>query len=133
MDFTYVDESSVSHDIAIKLIHTPGTTSAEYSGLLTYAVGDLFTGGNCTGADPKDVTHIGTLKYTRASFSDMELIQRSGQYCGHGAYTTLASFGSDGQLDPAGKWDGSTGWADNFSRFGAKYDPTSLEGDYLYG
>lgn len=133
MDFTYVDGSSVSHDISIKLVHTPGASSAAYSGLLTYAVGDLFTGGNCPGTGSKNVTHIGTLKYTRASLSDMVLIHRSGQYCGHGDYTTLASFQSDGQLDPAGKWDGSTGWADNFSRFGADYDPTSLQGYYLYG
>ncbi len=134
MDFTYVDASSVSHAIEIKLVHTPGGTGA-YSGILTYGIGDTFNGGNCPGTGAKNITHIGTLKYTRTSLSDMVLIHRSGQYCGSGSYATLATFESDGNLDPSGKWNTSagTGWADNFSRFGAKYDPTSLQGDYLYG
>lgn len=133
LNFSYIDGSSISHDIELKLQHTPGTSSAQYSGMLTYAVGNTFNGGNCPGADPKDVTLIGTLKYTRDGLTDMELIHRSGQYCGHGPSSTLASFDSDNLLDPNGKWDGSKGWADNFSRLGAHYDPTSLEGSYLYG
>lgn len=133
MNFDYVDGSSISHDIEITLTHTPGASTGIYSGLLTYGIGEVFNGGNCPGANPKNVTHIGTLKYTRNGITDMDLVHRSGQYCGQGSATTLATFASDGQLDPAGKWNGSTGWADNFSRFGAAYDPTSLEGDYLYG
>ncbi len=135
MNFTYVDGSSISHDIELKLVHTPGTSTSVYSGLLTYGITDVFNGGNCPGTDPKNITHIGTLKYTRTGLSDIALTQRSGQYCGIGGFASLATFKGDGQLDPAGKWNSSaeTGWADNFSRFGAKYNPTTLEGDYLYG
>ncbi|VAX27927.1 hypothetical protein MNBD_NITROSPIRAE01-1480 [hydrothermal vent metagenome] len=107
MNFTYVDGFSVSHNIELKLVHTPGASTAVYSGLLTYGITEKFNGGNCPGSDPKDITYIGTLKYTRNSLSDMVLIQRGGQYCGTGGYASLATFESNGQLDPAGKWNSS--------------------------
>ncbi len=135
MDFVYTDSGGKAHGIIVKLEHVTGATSSQYQGLLTYAVQDQFNGGNCPGTGLRDVTTIGTLKYTRNGLSDMRLSHRSGRYCGNGSYTTLAGFQSDGQLDPADTWNlgTATGWADSFSRIGADYDPTTLAGSYFYG
>ena len=121
----------------IRLSHAPGASKNEYSGLLTYAV---TRGGsdlrNCNGKALGTVD-VGTLKYTRTARTAMTLVQREGNYCGVGTATPLAtsyaSFSSDGQLDPAGKWSGTKGWANNFNRFGAVYDPTTLKGNYTFG
>lgn len=129
--------SSGTRNAEIRLSHAPGSSKNEYSGLLTYAV---TRGGsdlrNCNGKALGTVD-IGTLKYTRSSRTAMTLVQREGNYCGVGTATPLAtsyaSFSSDGQLDPAGKWSGTKGWANNFNRFGAVYDPTTLKGNYTFG
>jgi hypothetical protein len=121
----------------IRLSHAPGASKSEYSGLLTYAVtrgaGDL---QNCPGASGGTVD-VGTLKYTRTTRTAMTLVHREGNYCGAGTATPLATsyanFSGDGQLDPAGKWTGTKGWANNFNRFGAVYDPTTLKGNYTFG
>jgi len=129
--------SSGTRNAEIRLSHAPGAGKNEYSGLLTYAV---TRGGsdlrNCSGKALGTVD-VGTLKYTRSSRTAMTLVQREGNYCGVGTATPLAtsyaSFSSDGQLDPAGKWSGTKGWANNFNRFGAVYDPTTLKGNYTFG
>ena len=135
LNFDYTDSSSVIHPIEISLTHTPGSSTAIYSGLLSYSIGEKFNGGNCPGTGSRDVTQIGTLAYTRSGLKEMDLIQRHGQYCGSGSAASLASYDTSGLLDPAGKWDSSasTGWADNFSRFGANYNPITLAGTYIYG
>lgn len=136
MRLTFTDASGNPHEIVIKLDHTAGASSSVYDGLLTYAVQDTFNGGNCpsSGAptDPKDVTLVGTLKYSSSGTGMVDLVHRSGQYCGHGDYATLAGFQTDGQLDPAVTWDGSRGWADSFSRFGASLDTSTMAGDFYY-
>jgi hypothetical protein len=129
--------SSGTRNAEIRLSHAPGASKNEYSGLLTYAV---TRGGsdlqNCNGKALGTVD-VGTLKYTRSSRTAMTLVQREGNYCGVGTATPLAtsyaSFSSDGQLDPLGKWSGTKGWANNFNRFGAVYDPTTLKGNYTFG
>lgn len=121
----------------IRLTHAPGSSKNEYDGLLTYAVtrgaSDL---QNCPGASGGTLD-IGTLKYSRTSKTAMTIVQREGNYCGTGAAaplaTSYANFSGDGQLDPAGKWTGTKGWANNFNRFGASYDPTTLQGSYAFG
>lgn len=129
--------SSSTRNAEIRLSHVPGGSKNEYSGLLTYAVtrgvSDL---QNCNGRAAGTVD-VGTLKYTRTARTAMTLVHREGNYCGAGTVTPLAtgyaSFSSDGQLDPAGKWNGTKGWANNFNRFGAVYDPTTLKGNYTFG
>ncbi len=128
---------SGTRNAEIRLSHAPGASKSEYSGLLTYAV---TRGGsdlqNCNGKALGTVD-VGTLKYTRTAKTAMTLVHREGNYCGVGTATPLATsyatFSSDGQLDPAGKWIVSKGWANNFNRFGAVYDPTTLKGDYTFG
>ncbi len=138
--YSYSVAFSFTHGTAtrnaeIRLSHAPGASKSEYSGLLTYAV----TRGasdpqNCVTGGTLDV---GTLKYTRTSKTAMTLVHREGNYCGAGTTTPLATsyanFSGDGQLDPAGKWTGTKGWANNFNRFGAVYDPTTLKGNYTFG
>jgi hypothetical protein len=129
--------SSGTRNAEIRLSHAPGASKNEYSGLLTYAV---TRGGsdlqNCNGKAPGTVD-VGTLKYTRTTRTAMTLVHREGNYCGAGTATPLATsyanFSSDGQLDPAGKWSGTKGWANNFNRFGAVYDPTTMKGNYTFG
>lgn len=129
--------ASLLHNVEIKLTHTPSTSSTNYSGLLTYAV----TRGtvnmlNCPGSSGGTVD-VGTLKYTRTGKTVANLVHREGNYCGAGTpsslATSVADFSSDGQLDPAVKWTGARGWANNFSRFGANYDPTTSQGYYALG
>ncbi len=129
--------SSGTRNAEIRLSHAPGASKNEYSGLLTYAV---TRGGsdlqNCNGKAPGTVD-VGTLKYTRTTRTAMTLVHREGNYCGAGTATPLATsyanFSSDGQRDPAGKWSGTKGWANNFNRFGAVYDPTTMKGNYTFG
>ena len=129
--------SSGTRNAEIRLSHAPGASKNEYSGLLTYAV---TRGGsdlqNCNGKAVGTVD-VGTLKYTRTARTAMTLVHREGNYCGAGTATplatTYANFSADGQLDPAGKWIGTKGWANNFNRFGAVYDPTTLKGNYTFG
>jgi hypothetical protein len=134
--FSFTHGSS-TRNAEIRLSHAPGASKNEYSGLLTYAVtrgaSDL---RNCNGKALGTVD-VGTLKYTRNARTSMTLVHREGNYCGAGTATPLAtsyaSFSGDSQLDPAGKWNGTKGWANNFNRFGAVYDPTTLEGKYTFG
>jgi hypothetical protein len=137
VQFSFTDASSLSHNAEIKLTHTPGTDSTHYSGLLTYAVTrGIVNMLNCPGTSGGTVD-VGTLKYTRSGRTSANLVHREGNYCGAGTpsslATSVADFSSDGQLDPAGKWTGTRGWANNFNRFGANYDPTTSQGYYALG
>ena len=138
--FTFT-EGAATRKAEIRLSHAPGSSKTEYSGLLTYAVtrgnGDL---QNCTGqpnGGSAGTVDVGTLKYTRTSSTAMTLVHREGNYCGAGTATPLttayANFSADGQLDPTGKWNNTKGWANNFNRFGANYNPTTMQGNYAFG
>ena len=136
VEFSFTD-GSATRKAEIRLTHAPGGSPKSYSGLLTYAV----TRGNADmqncPAPTGGTIDIGSLNYERTSATSMTLVHREGNYCGDGTLTPLASsyanFLSDGQLDPAGKLVGSKGWANNFNRFGAAYDPTTLKGNYAFG
>ncbi len=136
LNFTYTDTSSLAHNIEITLQHAPGASKFAYNGLMVYSVTRQVTGGNCTSGSAADVTTIGSLKYSRSSAKAMKVTHRSGQFCGKGGIS-LASYESDGELDPTYRGtvvpNPPTGWADDFSRFGADYDPFTLAGSYLYG
>lgn len=111
----------------MNLTHTAAAADprSKYSGVMQWSVTDANQGGNCSSTA---VTRLGSLKYVRNSSSDLTYIQRDGTYCNKLATTDIApNYASDLQLDPA------TAWSDNFSRFGATFDPTSLEGFYGYG
>jgi len=135
------------------LTHTPGTSAAtQYDGVLQVAI---FTNNpdpafGCTDAtDPSNPSlyqraTVSTLKYSRNG-SQIDFGSRDGSYCGHPAGSTsstnwaaeVASFGSDGQLDPTVKLTGNTrgttnGWRGNFSRFAGSYDRSTVAGDFLY-
>jgi hypothetical protein len=134
VEFSFTD-GGVGRNAEIRLTHAPGGSKAAYSGLLTYAV----TRGT---ADPQNCVtggtiDVGSVKYTRTSTSAMALVHREGNYCGAGTATPLitsyATFSGDGQLDPATKYPAAKGWANNFNRFGAVYDPTTLKGNYAFG
>lgn len=137
VQFSFVDATALAHDAEISLVHTPGADRTHYTGLLTYAV----TRGtvnmlNCPVVSG-GTADVGTLKYTRNGMNAATLVQREGNYCGVGVAaslaTSMANFSGDGQLDPANKWDGVKGWANNFNRFGASYDPATSQGFYAYG
>lgn len=123
LEFVVVDSSGLSHTIKIRLTHTPGGSATNYTGLLTFSVTDNFTGGAC-GSGTNAVTRIGTFKYTRSGPTNTVVVMRNGQYCGTGTFATLGSFDTDSQLK-------ATGWSDSFSRYGANYNPKTLEGYYL--
>ncbi len=123
--YSFTDGSGVSHDVALELVHTPGSTPFQYNGLITLSVTDFYIGGNC-GSGSNPFTRIDTLKYDRAGTNKLSSVQRSGQFCGKGSYITHGNYEADGQLKA------SSSWADNFSRFGASYDPATLKGNYIY-
>jgi hypothetical protein len=128
--------TSRTHAIELSLTHATVTAGTDFNGLLKYAVTDQFTGGNCPGSTGSDVTWVGTLRYDKSSETELDLSHRSGMYCGKGS-TALASdvgatYESDGQLDPASKLSGSTGWGNNFSRFAASLNPNTEAGRYVY-
>jgi hypothetical protein len=136
VEFSFTDGTAI-RNAEIRLTHTPGGSKSQFTGLLTYAV----TRGNSNMLNCPAISggtvDVGSLKYTRAGTASMTLVHREGNYCGAGTATPLASsyanFSGDGQLNPAGSWNGTKGWANNFSRFGGVYDPTTLKGNYAFG
>jgi hypothetical protein len=136
IDMTYTDSSSKSYTIQFSLQHTRTSgASYPYSGVLTYKISDTVTAGNCpnTGAG-KDVVHVGTLKYNRTTSTHLEVNHRTGQYCGGLSNLPTNLVNSDGQLNAAAKYNltSGQGWADNFNRFAAVYDPSDSSGQYVY-
>lgn len=131
--------TSLTHKIDLRMRHTTVTAATQYSGLMQYAVTDKYTGGNCPGSGAQhDVTWVGTLAYGRND-SAIDLSHRSAMYCGAGttsgqlASDRGATYGSDGQLDPASKLNGTgTGWANNFSRFAANLNASTEAGKAVY-
>lgn len=124
--FSFTGGDAKSHDATLVLTHTAGSTPATYSGSLQWSVTKANPGGNCGSAT--DVTRLGSLSYQRAGSAAMTNVMRSGQYCGKlTAAARAAEYSTDGQLNPAGTW------ADDFSRFGAAYDPSNLDGYFGYG
>jgi hypothetical protein len=132
------------------MTHTPGATSAAYSGVMQVSAFSLSSDLPLACSDVIDsasgmyqTANVGTLKYHRDGTS-VSFNHRSGIYCGHPASFAAAAFGaavatytSDGQLDPAiavtGGVRGSTkGWRASFSRFAGDFKRDHLDGDFRY-
>jgi len=118
----------------------PGATDNEYKGMLTYRVDSDAMGGNC-GMGVTDATINGTLYYDRSSATSLLVNAREGGYCDKGVTgATIADSDVDASstyqfLDPAALYDGTTktnGWANSFSGFSGKFNPSTQEGDYVY-
>ena len=125
--------------IALNLSHVPGASDNEYKGMLTYRVDSDAMGGNC--GMMTDATLNGTLYYNRTSATSLLVNAREGGYCNKGVTgATIADSGVDASgtylfLDPAALYDGMTktnGWANSFSTFSGKFNPSTQEGDYVY-
>jgi len=118
---------STSHRMVLDMVHTPGTASDEYTGLVSYQVDDSFTGGNCPSSD---VTHNGSISYESVSSTELKFQVRNGMFCGNG----VDGRGTDAQVDATDKYTTSNvnGWGNNFSIFTANFDPSDMDGDYAY-
>lgn len=132
-NFTHPD-TSTSYPIELTLKHTraSGGASYPYNGLLTYKIGDDLNGGNCPSGSFTEVTRAGTLMYSRSSATALEVNHRSSQYCGDINNLPTNLVGGDGQLNPSATFDGTKGWADDFSRFAGVYNPADGAGSYAY-
>lgn len=116
-----------THRIVVAMIHVPSGTAAEYQGRLTYRVNDSMSGGNCPSAD---ITANGSLLYSSASRSSMNLEVRQATFCGSDVDGT-----TDGLVDPSQKYDPASnpdGWGNNFSTLTAAFDPSTMIGDFAY-
>lgn len=138
VDFSFTGSDGNDHQVVVQMQHTPGASGYEYEGLISYQVDDDWdTVGNC--ATTTDRTYNGTVYYKRSGQTEMQINAREGMYCGFGTTGAKASAatvtgGTSYQLlDPATKHGSSaSGWSDNFSIFGAVFDPTTTEGKYTY-
>ncbi len=142
------DMNDTAHDVSLTLTHTPGSSDAAYEGLFNYRVSGQFGGGNCNSGGPgpapllagTETTMNGTLYYKRSA-SGVVVNSREGGYCGAGTVAATAfDTGVDATstyklLDPSVVYDTTNsplGWADNFSILAGKFDPSTLQGDYVY-
>lgn len=133
------------------LKHTPGAVATEYSGVMQVAGFSLssdaaFGCSDFTSGSNYEIAQVSTLKYTRNG-NNVTFGSRDGGFCGAPATSSVnfgadvATFTSDGQLDPTVKITGggmtpargsTLGWRGNFSRFAADYDKDTLDGSFLY-
>jgi hypothetical protein len=142
------DATARSGEIVMR--HSPGSSETAYSGVMQIA-GFSLTNDAAMGCS--DLTDSGTglmqgaqvttLKYSRSG-ATVAFASRSGNYCGAPSSTAstawgadVASFTSDGQLDPSVKLSGpvrggNKGWRANFSRFAGNFDKDSVAGNFLY-
>ena len=140
------DMNDTAHDVSLALTHTPGSSEAAYEGLFNYRVSGQFGGNNCNSGGPAPMmvgtesTMNGTLYYKRSA-SGVVVNSREGGYCGAGTIAPTAfDTGVDSTstyklLDPSIVYDATNsplGWADNFSILAGKFDPSTLQGDYVY-
>lgn len=130
--FTYSDGTN-SYDINVELYHIPGCQDYAYEGRLKYTINDYATGGNCpVSGSTTPVTRAGSLVYNKKSDYTMAVDGRTAQFCGHNA---ADPFDSNGQVNPSEKYDASSntdGWGNDFNRFLANFNPTTLVGQYAY-
>lgn len=130
--FVYVSSmAGKSYPTTIQLSHTPGASSAAYSGILSFqATGDSddFGGNNCQDGNR---TLNGSLAYRRDSSTAMITQARAATFCGAG----VDGRNSDGVLDADMRYVPDAepnGWSENFSIFAADFDPETLGGSYAY-
>lgn len=115
------------------LIHTPGSSSSVFTGVMQVAAFALGSDGPMGCSDAKDAStglfqtaNVSTLKYSRADLA-VAFSSRAGNYCGHPESFSASAFGAavasytaGGELDPAvavtGGIRGTTkGWVDRKS------------------
>ncbi len=133
------------------LKHTPGAVATEYSGVMQVAGFSLtsdaaFGCSDYTRSGNYEVAQINTLKYRRDG-NNVTFGSRDGGFCGAPATSSVnfgadvATFTSDGQLDPTVKITGggmtpargsTLGWRGNFTRFAGDYDKDTVDGSFLY-
>ncbi|MBD3670170.1 MAG: hypothetical protein HUJ29_05290 [Gammaproteobacteria bacterium] len=126
--FNYTPGSS-DYDIGVAMSHTPnGSTSGLFKGRMTYHVNNdagTDSNGYCAGAGISDNA---SLVYDRTA-SALNLEMRSGRYCGE-----EDGLNASNVMDPT-PYDAATatgGWAENFNKLTASFDPDDLAGDYVY-
>lgn len=142
------DATARSGEIIMR--HNPGDSATEYGGVMQISAFSLTNDAamGCTDATDSGTgmmqeARIATVKYSRDG-ADIAFASRSGNYCGAPAGSSstdwgadVASFTSDGQLDPDVKLTspvrGSTnGWRGNFARFAGDFDKDTVAGNFLY-
>lgn len=118
-----------SQPVAIEMEHSPGSDDTSYSGRLAYRATVNQMGGNCGVSSA--TTDNGSLVYKRSSATAMQVEARLGQYCG----SDVSGLDANGVVDVSKKYDSGTepnGWANNFNIFTASFDPSSLDGNYVF-
>lgn len=130
MDTRSADGGTWTYDLAygsvtLLLSHTETSRSA-YSGTLQMLV-QIGSGGvgsttNCPNITSRSTA--ATLKYQHSSTATI-ISHRAGTFCGNPGNLPSNVFLSDGQLNPAAKFNVGTGkgWADGFPRYAANHDP----------
>lgn len=133
------------------LKHTPGASSTSYSGVMQVAGFSLgndpaFGCSDQTSGSDYKLAQVSTLKYSRSG-TTVAFGSRDGSFCGAPATSStnygadVASFTSDGQLDPTVAITGggmtpargsTLGWRGNFTRFAGDYDKVTVDGSFLY-
>ncbi len=138
--YTYVVETSTSAGpktlkVVVKVVHD-GNSASSFSGVASYATSDssVTCGGGTT-------VQAGTIRYAKASSTEMNVSAREAPYCASAAITrdfsAFAALTTDGELDPAvtTNQNPTKGWqqqGSGFKRFGAKYNPSTLAGDFKF-
>ncbi len=121
-------------NVVVELSHA-AMSDGTYNGTLYYRIsGEAtdFMGGNCPGSSR---TINGSLRYSKASDSDMQLQSRSATFCGANidGRVSDSSDVSYGQIDANKRYpSSSTGWSDNFNLFAANYNPDANSGNFVF-
>ncbi|MBI3899229.1 MAG: hypothetical protein HY308_13160 [Gammaproteobacteria bacterium] len=132
LDVTVTTPIAGTFPVTLSLSNTE-TSTGVYSGTLQFTAEGTNDAGNCQGVSPKPVTAASTVKYERSS-TEMTISQRIGNFCGVASNLPSDVYDADNELNPAAKYSLGTGkgWADNFSRFAASFDPATLDGNFAF-
>lgn len=128
VEFTY-KRNDKSYKAKLHATHNPDSNSA-YNGLIEYQIQDTSADSNCPSSN---ITHQGSVVYTKDISSNMQVEAREADFCGHSGTTN--SYIAGGVLNPGDKYDSAynlDGWGDNYQQLTAEYDPTNLSGQYAY-
>lgn len=131
LNVTVTGPSAGTYPVTLTLSNTHVSTT-NYSGILQFTAENTINAGNCM-TFSTTATNVSTVKYSHTSTS-ATVGQRAGVFCGNTANLPSDTYNSDGQLNPSAKFTNGTnkGWADNFSRFAASFDPSTLDGSFAY-
>ncbi|MES2356094.1 MAG: hypothetical protein V4568_17155 [Pseudomonadota bacterium] len=132
---TTTGPSAGTYPVNLTLSNTQ-TSDTDYSGTLQLTAENTVNAGNCPASPGPDrtVTQVSSVKYNHTSTSTT-IGQRSGTFCGDSTNLPTTVYTVDNQVNPAATFVGGTGqgWADNFSRFAADFNPSTLDGNFVYG